>query len=61
MIKRNRLDEIKKIKKETNKEQKIMKKKEHENAGIIEFIKGLNTQYDATKKFMDELDREKEK
>jgi hypothetical protein len=61
MSKSNRRDEVKKITKETNKEHKSFKKKEHENIGIIDQLKSLNTSFDATKKFMDELMRDREK
>lgn len=48
IMRRARLDDIKKLEKEINKEHKVFKKKEHENLAITEQYKALTTQHQAT-------------
>jgi hypothetical protein len=48
MMRRSRQDDIKKLKKEINKEHKEFKKKEHEDEAIMEQYKGLLTLNSAT-------------
>ena len=60
-MRRQTQDQVKKLKKEINKEHKEFKKKEYENVAIVEQTGNLKTQKQATQKFMDELLRDREK